>query len=476
MKTRRRYMVLFLAIFPGLTVAADPTDAEVAADQKDAEVAFDPKDGKTTVAFESVEASITAKAFPIDFPQGDCSYHSLVQASDGFIYFTANTHNLDYACRLYRFEPDSGKTELIGKLDEVLGEDATQQISQGKIHTRIYEHRGKLWFATHTSFYKDVMAGIDSGEKRPYEGGHFVNYDLSTGQFQDVAKAFPSEGIMTMVMDPEKDTLYGLTWPSGIFISYDLAKSDLRLWGGLQEQGDHICRCLAIDPDGYVYGCLEGGAIWKYDASALKRVNRVEGLDLSRVPFTHSTEEARAKPAYHMWRAIEWNPNTESFWGLHFGSTTLFEFTPQTGTIRAVAKFRNEASQEPPINPYFTQLGFMIGPQNTIFYFAHGPAVEMKERPALESNLYLYTYAIDEKKFTDHGPIFTTDGRRVFFSESIAIGRDDHIYSVPWIEVTDPGRREILIGARKEGAPAETEKAVYETEILQLPRWQEFVN
>lgn len=468
-------MILSLAIFPGLLVAADPTDAEVEAEQKDVEVAFDPKDAKTTIAFESLKTSIIGKAISVDFPQGDCSYHSLIQASDGYIYFVVNTHNLDYACRMYRFEPDSETVELVGKLDEVLGEDATRQISQGKVHTRIYEHRGKLWFGTHTSFYTDVMAGVDSGEKIPYAGGHFVSYDLQTGRFQDVARVFPSEGIMTMVMDRQAEILYGLTWPSGILVSYDLGKSDLRMWGGLQEQGDHICRCLGIDPDGQVYGCLEGGAIWKYDSSELKRVNRIPGLDLSRVPFTHSIEEASAKPSFQMWRAIEWNPNTESFWGLHFGSTTLFEFKPETGTIRAVAKFRNQACQEPPINPYFTQLGFMIGPKNTIYYFAHGPAVEMKERPALDSNLYLYTYAIDEKKFTDHGPIFTADGRRVFFSESITIGRDGHIYSVPWVEVTDPDRRKTLIGARKEGAPAETEKAVYETEILQLPRWQEYV-
>ena len=32
------------------------------------------------------------------------------------------------------------------------------------------------------------------------------------------------------------------------------------------------------------------------------------------------------------WRTILWNPNTESFWGLHGGSTQLFEFKPEART------------------------------------------------------------------------------------------------------------------------------------------------
>ncbi|NOY57572.1 MAG: hypothetical protein GXO75_01385 [Calditrichaeota bacterium] len=129
-----------------------------------------------------------------------------------------------------------------------------------------------------------------------------------------------------------------------------------------------------------------------------------------------------------------------------------------------------------PRNPEISQLGFTIGPKNTIFYLANGPAVEIKGRRNTQSSLYLLTYNIDEKKLINHGPIFSTDNRRVFFSESIAIGADDHIYTVAWVEVTDPERARSLNSARVKGAPAETQNIVYEMLLVRLPQWQNFVN
>jgi hypothetical protein len=101
--------------------------------------------------------------------------------------------------------------------------------------------------------------------------------------------------------------------------------------------------------------------------------------------------------------------------------------------------------------------------------------VKIAGRPRLRCNLYLITYEIDKQKYTDHGPILSSDKRRVFFGESIVIGPDDHIYSVAWVEVTDEKRIETLRSARTKGAPAETARAVYEMLLVRLPKWQEFV-
>ena len=443
-----------------------------------------PKVEKKTVPFESLETYIVADAFEPGFLVGDSNYHSMAAASDGKIHFTLDTHDSNYGCRYYTFDPKTEKMKLVGKLDKVLNEDARKHIPQGKIHVPLVEHDGKIWFATHTSFYQGGLPGTDSGDKIPHSGGHFMSYDLKSGRFKDLACSLPSEGIITMAMDKQNEILYGLTWPSGILLSYDIAKDDLRCWGGVQGRGewghhpwewDRICRTLGVDPEGHVYGSDMDGRVWKYDRGQTRRVTYIEGLDLTRVPFTQSSEETMKGDFQHCWRAIEWNPKTESFWGIHFETTTLFEFVPSANYIRAVAELRPAAYQGMARNPEISQLGFMIGPENTIFYLAHGPAVEMEGCPAVQSGLYLLTYDIDKGELKDHGPIFTPDKRRVFFSESIVIGQDDHIYTVAWVEVRDPAHAAQIREARKFG-PAETERMVYEILLVRLPKWQTFVN
>ena len=442
------------------------------------------KVAKQTVSLEALPKTIGCDFFNPEFLVADCNYHSLVAASDGRIYFTLGTHNPDYACRMYRFDPGTEEMSLVCEFDKALGEDATQNITQGKIHTRLFEHAGKLWFASHIAFYEDGLPGTHYGERTPHKGGHFMSYDLETGKIADLARVLPSEGIISMTVDKENEILYGITWPSGLLVSYDIPSEDLRCWGAVQGRGEwghhpteweRICRTLAIDPEGHVYGSTMDGQIWRYDRKETQRVSYIEGLDLSKLPFSQSAEETNKGDFQNNWRAIEWNPNTNSFWGILFETTTLFEFVPSQNYVRSAVDLRPEQYRWMPRNPETSQLGFAVGPENTIFYLCHGPAVAIAGKPEIQSGLYLLTYDIDSGKLTDHGPVISENQRRVFFSESIAIGRDDHIYTVAWVEVTDPERIATIQGARKAGSPAETEKMTYEILLTRLPKWQSFV-
>lgn len=438
---------------------------------------------KRSVAFESLGRHIKAELFDPGFREGDSNYHALTAVSDGKIHFAVNTHDPNRAARYYIFDPATNVMMFIAEMDKALGEDAKTQISQGKIHTPLIEHDGKIWFATQTAFYEGRLPGTGNKGKIPYGGGHFMSYDLKTGKFTDLAKVIPSESVMTMNMDTKNEILYGLTWPSGLLVSYDIRGHELCTWGAVQERGewghhpwewDVICRTLAVDPKGNVYGSTMDGMIWHYDCTRTMRVRYMDGLDLSRVPRVQSAEEELKGDFYHGWRVIQWNPNTNSFWGIHFETTTLFEFVPSANFIRAVAELRPKAYQGMPRNPEKSQLGFMIGPRNTIFYLAHGPAVTVQGRPSLPSNLYLLTYEIDKARLTDHGPIFSHDGRRVFFAESIAIGPDDHIYTVAWVEVANAKQKGKAVEAAPFG-PEETVNAQYQILLVRLPKWQTFV-
>lgn len=64
--------------------------------------------------------------------------------------------------------------------------------------------------------------------KNLYPGGHFLAYDLATGEFEDLAIAPEGEGILTMTIDRERGHLYGITWPLGYFIHYDISAKTLK--------------------------------------------------------------------------------------------------------------------------------------------------------------------------------------------------------------------------------------------------------
>ena len=449
-----------------------------------ASAAENPVVQKSSVRLQDLKGHIEADLFQPDFLVGDSNYNALTAASDGRIHFVVNTHNNDFGCRYYIFEPETETITLVGKLDEVLQEPAATHVPQGKVHTPLFEHKGKIWFATHTSYYHGELPEFDSKGKAPYSGGHFMSYDLQTGQFADLALGVPGEGIITLAMDTQREVLYGLTWPSGLLVTYDIGKKDVRCWGGVQGRGewgehpwewDRICRMLAVAPSGEVYGSTMYGRIWKFDPAMYNPVTYLDGLDLCRVPLSQSAAETKKGDFQNDWRAIAWNPATKSFWGIIWETTTLFEFDPSANYLRSIDELRPEAYRGMPRNPEISQLGFMLGPNNTLFYLAHGPEVAIENRPPAQSGLYLLTYDIDRGKLTNHGPILSRDGRRVFFAESIAIGgKGDHIYTVAWVEVTDPARRGEIAAARAFG-PAETAQMVYEILLVRLPPWRDVV-
>jgi len=92
----------------------------------------------------------------------------------------------------------------------------------------------------------------------------------------------------------------------------------------------------------------------------------------------------------------------------------------------------------------------------------------------VQSGLYLLSYDIRAREMQNHGLVIGRDNRRPFFAESLVIGGDDRLYSVAWAEVIDPTRRSTIAEARAFG-PEETERMVYEIQLLRLPKYRKFV-
>ncbi len=406
---------------------------------------------------------LVARAYNSGFPQAHDTYNGMGTASDGKIYYVLSSELHDVAAQMYSFDPASGQIRHVGDLTEACGEKGQQVISQGKSHVNFVEANGKLYFATHVGYYSIIdgkeRMGIPPPGFKPYQGGHLLAYDLKTGRFEDFGVAPNREGIITMNMDPARGRIYGLTWPTGYFFRYDLARRELRNLGPFFEQGEYgqgptyrtICRSLAVDrEEGSAYFTTGEGAIhrYRYDRDA---VETVAGDDLRKDYFGLYDITSAGHMAYN-WRQVVWRAEDKAIYGVHGNSGYLFRFDPRAERVEVLERITSLPSRRSGMFDQFSYgyLGFALGPDGrTLYYLTGGPVYEQGRRVAGKAstakgeskgreNLHLITYSIPTGKYTDHGPIFFSNGDRPAYVNSIAVGRDGTMYALS--RVTEGGR------------------------------------
>ena len=382
--------------------------------------------------------------------------------SDGKVYYVLCSESIDQGAQMFSFDPATRRIRHVGDLTEACGEKGLKAIPQGKSHVTFVECDGKLYFATHLAYYNPDDAK-DAKEKKatpppgykPYPGGHFLAYDMARGTFQRLASAPHGEGILTMNMDVQRGRLYGLTWPTGYFLRYDLAKEDMKKFGPIAGQGEAgdgptystLCRAIVIDPDdGLAYLTTSAGAIlrYRYDRDSLETV---AGENLRKDYFGVYDPTKPGHMGYN-WRQAVWRPADKMIYGVHGNSGYLFRFDPHIPRVEVLERITSEPSRRSGMYDKFRYgyLGFTLGPdQRTLYYLTGGPipadqqpaAVEC-QKPGAEENLHLVTYDIPTARRVDHGPIFFADGHRPAGVHSIAVGRDGTVYALS--RVTRNGR------------------------------------
>ena len=353
------------------------------------------------------------------------------------------------------------KTKFLGDLNEICGEKGLNTVSQGKSHVEFYEKDGKLYFATHLGYY-EIIDGMERAPVnlpdgyKPYPGGHFLSYDLTTGEFEDLATAPHGEGIITMVMDQERGQLYGITWPVGYFIHYDLEKNQLHNLGKISANGEAgipgddfrvICRSMFIEGEsGLVHFSTAEGDVYQYDPNSVA-INKMEGASLALDYFGKYDPTKPGNMAYN-WRNIFWYPPEKKAYGVHGNSGYLFSFDPNTSQVEIVERITSKPSKKSGMFDQFSYgyLGFELGPDGeTIYYLTGGPihsdgrridgnlATGLGGVRGLE-NLHLITYNIPNEQYIDHGAIFYEDGERPTWVNSIAVGLDGSVYTLARFE------------------------------------------
>ncbi|MDW8130585.1 MAG: hypothetical protein RMI94_08550 [Bryobacterales bacterium] len=398
---------------------------------------------------------LKARVFDSGFPEAHDTYNGIVRGSDGRIYYVLSTDSVDVGARMFVYDPLADRIEMLGDLTEACGEKDLKAIPQGKVHVTPVERQGKLYFATHMGYYtiKDGMetVGVPPPGYKPYPGGHLLAYDMGARTFEDLGVAPGREGILTMNMDIRRGRIYGITWPTGYFFRYDLARREWKNLGLYARQGESgrggeyrtLCRSIAIDPhDGSAYFSNADGQILRYvyDRDA---VELVEGEDLRKDYFGQYDPSSPGHMGYN-WRQTFWYEPERRIYAVHGNSGYLFFFDPREQRVELVERITSEPSKRSGMFDQFSYgyLGFTLGPDgHTIYYLTGGPIYEGGKRVTGKAatamgeakgreNLHLVTYHIPTRTYKDHGPIFLENGERPSYVNSIAVGRDGTVYAL----------------------------------------------
>jgi hypothetical protein len=404
-------------------------------------------------AEKSPGGRLTATIIPSGFKDSHDSYNAISTASDGKIYYVLSSEKPDLAAQMYVYDPAAGKPKWLGDLNKAAGEENLHAIVQGKSHVSFAESDGKLYFATHIGFYSIVAGmetpGIPPKGMKPYPGGHFLSYDPKTGKFENLATAPRNEGIITFQMDTKRKRLYGLTWPVGRLIRYDLATKALREIGTVSGPGEAgrgpafrtICRSITVDPnDGTLYFSTSDGRIHRYlpDSNSL---DVVENDNLKKDYFGTYEISTSGSMAYN-WRQTFWYEPEKAIYGVHGNSGYLFRYLTASQRIEVLDRITSADSKRAGMFDQFSYgyLGFALGPDHrTIYYLTGGPIyqegrrVKGKDSTAKgeskgRENLHLVTWDIPTGTYTDQGSIFFANGQRPNYVNSIAVGKDGSTY------------------------------------------------
>jgi hypothetical protein len=388
---------------------------------------------------------ITVRLHSIPAP-ADGFWSAVTAARDGRVYIGLCKHG--GAGHLVQFDPASGKMRVIANMVEATHEEASGREPQAKIHTRMFEARdGKLYFATHLGNWWYHAREHDPGS---YPGGHWLSYDPRTDRVEDLGILFPGlGGIITLIMEPRHNALYGMTFPRGYFVKFDPQARERKVLGRLANW-HAIVRTLVADREGRVYGTVEPNRIFRYDPSA----DRLEFLPVTlpeREGLAPSPEGSTTTK--RLWRTAILSRDGTRIYGIQAGSVDLFELDLATLKIRNLAQLAPDEFLDRPDVPY-ASLSLTEGADGLLYYFPQGGATRFdyyntEGAASGGPRLHLVTYDPKTGRREDHGQLRGPNGEIVLGTEGATTASDGTIYLVGLVGV--PGKTSIQLISYRPG-------------------------
>ncbi len=382
-----------------------------------------------------------------EYPGRDpAMWQGLYAAGDGMVYSTLCSEL--GSSHMYRYDPAADVNRIVCEPARFLDEWGKGIRLSTKIHNHCVEdNEGNIYFAT-----MNDGSGPDEIDYRSWRGGHWIKYDPRLDKLTDLGLVDEGVGIYALTIDTERDILYGVGY-TGYLYSHDIAKGATRNIGRVSDWD--ICRDIATDDEGNVYGSVPLARIWKYD----RRRDRVFDLPV-RIPFNPTIFPTQlGNPQIDrsaIWRAVEWDPVDKAIYGITCGSgNVLFRYEPHEGAngrVTDLGRMCDPKFFDPPGRqdiPY-APLAFAIDRVNRKIYFvpsAREFAVDKYEETfGSQEEHHLLMYDMEQNRHHDLGVLRVADGRRVFGCEAISVAPDGTVYICGQVEVSDPSKATRRIG------------------------------
>ena len=422
----------------------------------------DNGDRAPAVSARYCDGPLTGKGVDTGFARGDSNYHAIYHATDGNVYFVVSSHLSDTHAHLFRYDPVSEEVVELADIGVVLGEESGIAIPQGKIHSDIFEHEGRLYFGTHAGFY--VRGG--TSELKPYPGGHFMSFDLATGRFEDYGIGAPEEGLITVAADGDRRRLYALTWPSGIFIYCDIATRTIRSFGPSVEGHDYtggvetgtVPRYIGVDPrDGAAYWWDMNERVVRYSIGS-DSIETLEDHTFSK-PVLHAHQEGQ-ETSLACWRSLRFNRRDGKFYGVTYYSEHLVSYDPVSGEVEVIDRIAAGPNRKSGHVSGHASIAFDLS--DDCRYICYAPR---------SGGVHIVTYDLLLRRYVDHGVIRLEDGRTPSNNDSLEIGRDGSIYLVCTVPVEDMNSKKAqnIMQARYSDSKESTPKTITEVCLVVVP-------
>jgi len=240
-------------------------------------------------------------------------------ASNNKIYIGLCTHG--DAATVYEFDITTRQMRQLANLTTLLDERGKGIWTNGKIHVKMQELDGYVYFG---SFCEDN--GPPAIDATSYQGPYWFKISMEAGEVTTLSKINSFWGLIGQEMDKERRLIYGLTEEGHLvrYFIYEDYTEDL----GRVDNWD-ICRTLLIDEQGNLYGSYAPGMVWKYDPEQ----ERIFDLEHLRLPVSLESR-TMANPMLDrraQWRYIEWDKQDKVAYGIIGGNNILFKYDVSKG-------------------------------------------------------------------------------------------------------------------------------------------------
>lgn len=260
-----------------------------------------------------------------DLPLHDVIY-SVAAGADGKIYLGVSSEfGGAVHAHFASYDPKKDEYRDIVHLEDLLPEGKDRlRPPHAKIHTAMAAHPdGRIIWVSH-------MTPPIEGEKihriyeiygdpeRGYLGSCVFCYDPKTDRVENLGRMYPFAGTRSMTLNPERDEIYTVSYPTAHFAVFHLRTGESKDLGRIA-QNDAIGPCWSAN--GCAYTTDDDGYIIRYDPDK----EQLDRLPV-RIPF----------PAWHFGqrnrvRRVKIGPDGIKIYGLTGLSCRLFEYDPSKG-------------------------------------------------------------------------------------------------------------------------------------------------